>query len=41
MIVDGSFPMVDGFTKEFNDLLLKLLEKDPIRRMNWEELKSH
>jgi serine/threonine-protein kinase ULK4 len=41
MIVEGSFPPVEGFTKDFNDLLLRLLEKDPIRRINWEELKAH
>lgn len=32
---------VEGFTVEFNDLLMKLLHKDPIYRINWEELKKH
>lgn len=41
MILEGDFPRVEGFSKEFNDLLTKLLEKDPIKRINWEELKSH
>jgi serine/threonine protein kinase len=41
LILEGDFPIVDGFSGEFNDLLRKLLEKDPIKRINWEELKSH
>ena len=41
MIVECGFPPVEGFSKEFNDLLGKLLDKDPIRRINWEELKAH
>jgi serine/threonine-protein kinase ULK4 len=41
MILESDFPRVEGFTREFNDLLFKLLEKDPIKRINWEELKSH
>ena len=39
MIIDADFPKVDGFSQEFNDILTKLLEKDPIKRINWEELK--
>ena len=30
-----------GFTPEFNDFVSKLLQKDPVYRMNWDELKSH
>jgi serine/threonine-protein kinase ULK4 len=41
MILESDFPRVECFTREFNDLLFKLLEKDPIKRINWEELKSH
>jgi serine/threonine-protein kinase ULK4 len=41
MIVSAEFPKVDGFSVEFNDLLKKLLEKDPIKRINWDELKNH
>ena len=41
MIIEFDFPKVDGFSAEFNDLLRKLLEKDPTKRINWEELKSH
>jgi len=41
MIVQSDFPKVEGFSNEFNDLLRRLLEKDPIKRINWEELKSH
>jgi serine/threonine protein kinase len=25
----------------FNDLLLRLLEKDPIKRISWEHLRKH
>lgn len=41
MIVQSDFPRVDGFSLEFNDLLKRLLEKDPIKRINWDELKNH
>jgi serine/threonine-protein kinase ULK4 len=41
MILEANHPRVEGFSDEFNDLLSKLLEKDPIKRINWEELKSH
>jgi hypothetical protein len=32
---------VADFSADFNDLIGKLLEKDPIKRINWEELKDH
>lgn len=41
LIVSSDFPRVEGFSVEFNDLLKRLLEKDPIKRINWEELKAH
>jgi serine/threonine-protein kinase ULK4 len=41
MILEQDFPRVNDFSKEFNDLLSKLLEKDPVKRINWEELKAH
>lgn len=41
MIQRDNISPVDGFSKEFNDLISKLLEKDPIKRINWEELRSH
>lgn len=41
LIVEQDFPRISEFTREFNDLLTKLLEKDPIKRINWDELKNH
>jgi serine/threonine protein kinase len=41
MIVSMDVPKVDGFSREFNDFLLKLLERDPIKRINWDEIKAH
>jgi serine/threonine protein kinase len=41
MIVQADFPKVEGFSIEFNDLLKRLLEKDPVKRINWDELKQH
>ena len=41
MILEQDFPRVNDFSRDFNDLLSKLLEKDPLKRINWEELKSH
>ena len=41
MIVEQDFTRVNDFSREYNDLLMKLLEKDPIKRINWDELKSH
>jgi serine/threonine protein kinase len=41
MILEKEVPKVVGFSNEFNDLIMKLLEKDPIKRMNWDELKAH
>lgn len=41
MILESDFTKVDGFSPHFNDLLRKLLEKDPIKRINWNELKDH
>ena len=41
MIVQQDFPKVEGYSTEFNDLLRRLLEKDPVKRINWDELKAH
>ena len=40
-ILESSFDKVDGFSPEFQDLLTKLLEKDPLRRISWEQLRKH
>lgn len=32
---------VDGFSVMFNDLLSRLLEKDPVKRISWEHLRKH
>jgi len=40
-ILESSFEKVEGFTPEFQDLLIKLLEKDPLRRISWEQLRKH
>lgn len=41
MILETETPTVPGFSPEFNDLVSKLLKKDPIERINWPELKRH
>jgi len=41
MIVDSDFPRIEAGSGELNDLIQKLLEKDPIKRINWDELKAH
>ena len=42
MIVEGDSPLpVEGTSSDFNDLLRRMLEKDPIKRINWEEIRSH
>ena len=41
MIVDINQPALPDFSPQFNDLVKKLLEKDPIKRINWDELKAH
>ena len=30
-----------GMSQDFNDLVRKLLEKDPTKRINWEEIRTH
>jgi hypothetical protein len=32
---------VDDFSPAFNDLLQRLLEKDPVKRIYWEHLRKH
>ena len=34
-------PVVKHFSPEFNDLVLKILQKDPVNRIWWDELKKH
>ena len=34
-------PPVSGFSVLFNDLLTRLLEKDPVKRISWEHLRKH
>jgi len=41
LILDGELTPVDGTSSDFNDLLRRMLEKDPIKRINWEELRTH
>jgi len=35
MILEAETPKVAGFSAEFNDLISKLLEKDPLKRITW------
>ena len=32
---------LSNFSNEFNDLIKIILQKDPVKRCNWEELKNH
>lgn len=32
---------MEGFSSLFNDLLKRLLEKDPVKRIPWEHLRKH
>jgi len=32
---------VEGFSHLFNDLLKRLLHKDPVQRIHWEHLRKH
>ncbi len=34
-------PVVKHFSPEFNDVVLKILQKDPVNRIWWDELKKH
>ena len=40
-IVHSDLKKVDGFSDTFYDLLTKLLEKDPLQRISWEQLRKH
>jgi serine/threonine protein kinase len=33
--------VIPKFSEEFNDLIQKMLQKDPVKRINWEEIKRH
>lgn len=32
---------MEGFSSLFNDLIKRLLEKDPVKRIQWEHLRKH
>ena len=40
-ICEQEAPEVEGFSPLFNDLLKRLLEKDPVKRIYWEHLRKH
>jgi serine/threonine protein kinase len=40
-IQEAPLPNVDGCSVMFNDLLSRLLEKDPVKRISWEHLRKH
>ena len=40
-ICEDDVPEVEGFGPLFNDLLKRLLEKDPLKRMYWEHIRKH
>jgi serine/threonine-protein kinase ULK4 len=40
-ILESDSPKVDSFSPDFNSLLELLLDKDPIKRISWTELKAH
>lgn len=40
-IQDSPLQNVEGFSVIFNDLLGRLLEKDPVKRISWEHLRKH
>lgn len=40
-IAERDVPEVEGFSPLFNDLIKRLLEKDPAKRIYWEHLRKH
>jgi len=34
-------PSVEGASNDFNDLLRRMLERDPLKRINWDEIRVH
>jgi serine/threonine protein kinase len=40
-IAEKDTPQVEGFSPLFNDLIKRLLEKDPVKRIYWEHLRKH
>jgi serine/threonine protein kinase len=40
-IVVQEVPVVPKFSDEFNDIIKKMLQKDPVNRINWDEIKRH
>lgn len=41
MILEKQIPDVPGVSSDFNKLTLLLLEKDPVKRITFEEIKKH
>ena len=40
-IMEEPVQELPNFSDDFNDLIRRLLEKDPVRRITWHELKAH
>lgn len=40
-IIDATTPKIEFCSKEFNDLVFGLLEKDPARRSTWDNVRNH
>ena len=40
-IQEGKVKKVPGLSATFHDLLKKLLEKDPVSRISWDQLRKH
>jgi len=40
-IISEDVQPLSGVTSEFNDFISKLLQKDPVYRINWDEIKNH
>ena len=41
LFLEAKVQKVEGFSASFHDLLSKLLEKDPLKRISWEQLRKH
>jgi len=40
-IMDAPTQKIEHFSKEFNDLISGLLEKDPVKRISWDIIRTH
>lgn len=40
-LIKAETPRVEKFSTAFNDLLAGLLQKDPVKRISWENLRDH